>query len=336
MARPLCVLLVLTFVQTSVSQQGLEYDTDESIVAMGSAHCSGRVITDLCLPDNICIDTDTASLNATVTLTQFGPNVLNPPAAQLSGMCGLDCSLGALTESGEGSGVYGLTYAVRGTTRVLNFDAGSLGFYSGDYARNFTSQVPGEAGGETTTNLDVEMPFTVNTSGILVVELSAMTSQESNDDGFGIGNGSWAVKFAGGGTFLNDSYTVSGNNSEAWSGATEFAISAGDYEFEASYSHTAGGAAGGHMPTNVSVDYVFLDNFEVRLRWKPDCTGFIPCDSNCDGSIDSEDIDAFFLALSDPAAYANTYPNCNHECNNDINGDGSVDAEDIDAFFDCL
>ncbi len=63
--------------------------------------------------------------------------------------------------------------------------------------------------------------------------------------------------------------------------------------------------------------------------------GFLPImlgDMNCDGAFDGADIDPFFLALADPAAYASQYPFCTI-MNGDINGDGSVDGADIDAFF---
>ncbi len=43
------------------------------------------------------------------------------------------------------------------------------------------------------------------------------------------------------------------------------------------------------------------------------------------------DIDPFVLALTDPAAYALAYPDCDPRLA-DINGDGLVDAFDIDPF----
>jgi hypothetical protein len=54
-------------------------------------------------------------------------------------------------------------------------------------------------------------------------------------------------------------------------------------------------------------------------------------DLNCDGLINSFDIDPFVLALTSPAAYALAFPGCdiNHA---DINGDGAVNAFDIDPF----
>lgn len=53
-------------------------------------------------------------------------------------------------------------------------------------------------------------------------------------------------------------------------------------------------------------------------------------DTNCDGQVDAADVDAFNLALNDPAAYATTYPDCDW-MSADLNGDGVVDALDTDA-----
>jgi hypothetical protein len=58
-------------------------------------------------------------------------------------------------------------------------------------------------------------------------------------------------------------------------------------------------------------------------------------DLNCDGAIDSFDIDPFVLALTDPAGYQALYPNCNI-VNGDINCDGAVDSFDIDGFVECI
>ena len=58
-------------------------------------------------------------------------------------------------------------------------------------------------------------------------------------------------------------------------------------------------------------------------------------DMNCDDVLNGGDIDPFFLALGDPAAYAARFPNCDRQ-NGDINGDGRLDGGDIDPFFQCL
>ena len=58
-------------------------------------------------------------------------------------------------------------------------------------------------------------------------------------------------------------------------------------------------------------------------------------DLNCDGAFNGADIDPFFLALGDPAAYAAQFPKCDI-MNGDMNRDGRVDGADIDPFFACL
>ncbi len=54
-------------------------------------------------------------------------------------------------------------------------------------------------------------------------------------------------------------------------------------------------------------------------------------DLNCDGDVDFFDIDAFVLAVTDPAAYSALYPDCDLMLA-DINGDGLVNFFDIDGF----
>ncbi|TWT45357.1 hypothetical protein RAS1_17800 [Phycisphaerae bacterium RAS1] len=63
--------------------------------------------------------------------------------------------------------------------------------------------------------------------------------------------------------------------------------------------------------------------------------GFLRGDLNCDGSVDILDINAFVLALSDPAAYGSAYPACDRDLA-DMNGDGSVDILDINPFVACV
>ncbi|MBL8878862.1 MAG: hypothetical protein JNG88_07050 [Phycisphaerales bacterium] len=58
-------------------------------------------------------------------------------------------------------------------------------------------------------------------------------------------------------------------------------------------------------------------------------------DVNCDGAVNNFDIDAFVLALSDPAAYAAVYPNCDI-ASADVSVDGNVNNFDIDPFVACV
>lgn len=65
-----------------------------------------------------------------------------------------------------------------------------------------------------------------------------------------------------------------------------------------------------------------------------ECTA-VPGDTNCDGRVNNFDINAFILALSDPAEYAVQYPNCSI-LSADANRDGRVNNFDIDAFVQCI
>lgn len=60
---------------------------------------------------------------------------------------------------------------------------------------------------------------------------------------------------------------------------------------------------------------------------------FVYGDTNCNGSRGSLDIDALVLTLTDPTAYAVTFPSCYIEAG-DCNADGSIDSLDIDPFVD--
>ena len=58
-------------------------------------------------------------------------------------------------------------------------------------------------------------------------------------------------------------------------------------------------------------------------------------DLNCDGSINSLDIDPFVLAMTDPSGYASAHPVCDIN-NADCNEDGSINSLDIDPFVAIL
>ncbi|MGE0480811.1 MAG: hypothetical protein AB7Q17_10115 [Phycisphaerae bacterium] len=68
----------------------------------------------------------------------------------------------------------------------------------------------------------------------------------------------------------------------------------------------------------------------------PPCGGHVLGDANCDGAVNNFDIDAFVLALIDPAGYGLVFPTCDLACANDINGDGTVNNFDIDPFVVCM
>lgn len=80
---------------------------------------------------------------------------------------------------------------------------------------------------------------------------------------------------------------------------------------------------------NNSFDPVFTDmvGYDVVLiGYTSACN---PCDTNCDGSVNGQDIQGFVAAL-------NGNPSPCSPCNSDANGDGSVNGFDIVAFVNCL
>ncbi|TWT44237.1 Soluble aldose sugar dehydrogenase YliI precursor [Phycisphaerae bacterium RAS1] len=82
-------------------------------------------------------------------------------------------------------------------------------------------------------------------------------------------------------------------------------------------------------------DYSGGEIFKIVPSGVPAVPCRVPGDCNCDGVIDILDINPFTLALSDPAAYAAAYPNCNI-LNADVNGDGVADILDINPFVDLV
>ena len=92
-------------------------------------------------------------------------------------------------------------------------------------------------------------------------------------------------------------------------------------------------------------DLAIVTNFQIAA-WPPGIThtftytltfepGWPLGDLNCDGAVDFFDIDSFVLAVTDPAGYEDTYPDCDIMLA-DVNGDGEVNFFDIDAFVELV
>jgi len=62
----------------------------------------------------------------------------------------------------------------------------------------------------------------------------------------------------------------------------------------------------------------------------------LPGDLNGDAAVDNFDIDAFVLALTNPAGYAQKYPNIDPILVGDMNGDGKLNNFDIDGFVELI
>ncbi|MBN2445911.1 MAG: SUMF1/EgtB/PvdO family nonheme iron enzyme [Phycisphaerae bacterium] len=77
-------------------------------------------------------------------------------------------------------------------------------------------------------------------------------------------------------------------------------------------------------PTSESYDLGFR---VAEILWGPPPA----VDMNCDRSVDVFDIDAFVLAITEPAQYETEFPDCSVDIA-DCNNDGYVDVFDIDAF----
>lgn len=84
-------------------------------------------------------------------------------------------------------------------------------------------------------------------------------------------------------------------------------------------------------PTDSAWRYCGWNIDDIRLTALRCTPPFLLGDLNCDGVTNTFDIDPFVLAITNPAAYAQAYPNCDINAA-DCNQDGQINAFDIDAF----
>ncbi len=80
---------------------------------------------------------------------------------------------------------------------------------------------------------------------------------------------------------------------------------------------------------NAGMDYYDVSDARFRIRVP------VPGDLNCDRVVDALDIEPFIVALFEPEAYPDLYPDCNI-LRADLNGDGFIDALDIEPFIALL
>ncbi|MCH8804857.1 MAG: hypothetical protein IH986_02060 [Planctomycetes bacterium] len=78
-----------------------------------------------------------------------------------------------------------------------------------------------------------------------------------------------------------------------------------------------------------------LEWIDANFPPPPGCA-FLCGDASCDGTFNGGDIDPFFQALGDPAAWQAAHPGCDLLCVTDVNGDGQLNGGDIDPFFVAL
>ena len=79
-------------------------------------------------------------------------------------------------------------------------------------------------------------------------------------------------------------------------------------------------------------DAIRIFNYVRLVR---DVPAVVLGDMNCDGVVDSDDINPFVLALIDPPGFATQYPNCDL-MRGDMQPDGHVDGADVQSFIDML
>ncbi|QOJ14065.1 MAG: hypothetical protein HRU75_05205 [Planctomycetia bacterium] len=99
------------------------------------------------------------------------------------------------------------------------------------------------------------------------------------------------------------------------------------------YSFTASSATAGRYECTVTNVCGAVGSYPAFITVA--AAGAGPGDLNCDNSLNNFDIDAFVLALIDPAGYVALYPGCDI-LNADVDGDGAVTNFDIDPFVQLL
>ena len=115
-----------------------------------------------------------------------------------------------------------------------------------------------------------------------------------------------------------------------WAGNVDGVLSAHITEDFARYID-----ASGEMTFLVYAERPADETFHDYMSLTVSTMNLVPGDLDCDGLVNSFDIDPFVLALSDPAGYAAAYPDC-YLLNGDCNEDGLVNSFDIDAFVALL
>lgn len=109
-------------------------------------------------------------------------------------------------------------------------------------------------------------------------------------------------------------------------------LSAGQSQgFTVSVNATANTLAAGVYAGTLSVTNLTNGNGNTTRGLELTVTGGAcdPCDTNCDGSVNGQDIGGFIDALAGN-------PNGCSPCNSDADGNGSINGQDIDDFVACL
>jgi hypothetical protein len=95
------------------------------------------------------------------------------------------------------------------------------------------------------------------------------------------------------------------------------------------------------MPVTTLIDnthtagFTGLYDYSVQTFDNVVITRITRADTNCDGVVNNFDIDPFVLALTNPTAYRDAFPDC-PAFNADVNGNGVINNFDIDPFVACL
>ncbi|MCG3126601.1 MAG: hypothetical protein CHACPFDD_01452 [Phycisphaerae bacterium] len=259
---------------------------------------------------------DISNTNFTITPSGTPPTITGQPSNQTV------CSGGSAGFSVTATGDPPLTYQWRkGTTALSNggnisgATTASLTInpaFPADAASNYNCVVTNPFGSATSNDASL----TVNTSPTIVTHPSAQTVTVGDTVVFTVaanGTGPLAYAWRLGGSAVSDGPTGSGStiSGSATTTLTIINVQLGD---------------AGNYDCLVTNGCGSADSNDAALTVNAAC---VPCDTNCDGSINGFDVDSFVGLLSGsgtPCA----------PCAGDANGDGSVNGFDVDPFVNAL
>ena len=117
-------------------------------------------------------------------------------------------------------------------------------------------------------------------------------------------------------------------------------LSPAEYTFSREHGWVSVGPAVG----GVEVEYTVSSRLDMAVtNWDADVGNYVfynravrKGDVNCDGRVNSFDIDPFVLLLADRPTYDASWPDCDADTNGDMNDDAAINSFDIDPFVEAL
>jgi hypothetical protein len=150
----------------------------------------------------------------------------------------------------------------------------------------------------------------------------------------GIGAANQGFSYAIVGGFVNDIWYV--KSGETYHGTYDWPASYPSYWLSAdqgqTWTYSSFGLESRILHDGDTDGWLFLPEDDLTSEPVTPLVYTMRGDMNCDGSFNFVDITPFVTALTNPAQYAEAFPDC-PILNGDINGDGTVNFGDINPFI---